>query len=145
MKLINGVFEIFIPGSGGYPRLERLKNQLAGKPAFELLKFCKKITNLPEFQAYAEKRDEIIKQKQEEYKSMPNMRITLSASTVPEWSELMLIENEIDIEKHQINVDFFPEWKEPDRRLSANDMEMLEAFFEFTTTPPPPSPKKKDA
>ncbi len=128
----NVVFEIFIPGSGANPKLVKLKEQFAGKMAYDLVKYCKKITSSPEFQAYVERRDEIIKVEQEKIQKNPKHNNgMISASTVPEWAELLEMDSGLEIKKHKINVNKFIEWKDEVRIITANDMEMLEMVFEF--------------
>jgi len=128
----NATFEIFIPGSGAYPRLNKLKDQFVRKEAYDLVKFCKVITSSPEFQAYAERREEIIKAEQEKIKENPKYNNgIISAATVPEWAELMNLDSGLEIEKHKINVNKIPEWKDEKRMLTANDMEILDFIFEF--------------
>ena len=129
VEIQNSLFEIFIPGSGASNRLAKLKEQLTGKAAFDLLKFCKKIQGSPAYQAYVEKRQEILEAEQKKQEGKAN--IMINAMTVPAWGELMMLDSGLKIEKFPINISDIPDWDDPVRALNANDMEMLEVLFEF--------------
>lgn len=131
VKVLNASFELFIPGSGGNPRLVKLKEQFARKEAYDLVKFCKKVTMSPEFEAYVERRKKIVEVKQKEFEEKGIKNGMISASTVPEWLELMEMESGLEIEKHKVPVSKIPDWKDEARILTANDMEILDPFFEF--------------
>lgn len=132
VNVMNSTFEVFTPGSMFFESVTKLKLQMSGKDMLDLMKFIKVVTESPEYKAYIELRNEILKEFAEAQKKLPKEKRKLPmAINMPKWVDLMNMESGLEIKKHQIAVSAFPKWKDPEKIFNAHDMELLEGLFEF--------------
>lgn len=132
IQVMNASFELFTPGSTLNESVMRLKLQVDGDDAVDLRTFIKRITESPEYKAYEEMRNELIRKFLDEQERFPEeTRIQPTARNIPEWMRLMNRMSKLKIERFRVKVSGFPRWEDPEKRLNANDQDLLDGLFEF--------------
>lgn len=133
LKVKNYVFEVF---TGRNPvhstSIAKLKMNLSGKTALKHHRYVQSIIDSVEAKAYFGRRDELIKDFEEKQKKLDEKkRKPTMPANIPEWEKALEMESGLEVEMFEIDMDTFPEFKDPERIVNGIDVEVLENYYDI--------------